>query len=171
MSGWHPGDGQVGNQRGITHMRASNNITKPGSLVMTQNPAGTRSRTLTQAHFKALRCYRHYCRMIPFLLKVYSMRDMTTEASAKQHLARHWRHGNKVRDPLVIDEMVLRWYEKMLNMKQQDVWGEYVHNLFCPNGKGQYARKQGYSFYEKQKYGDKTDFMKDFYSGGRKTLF
>ena len=171
MSGWHPTDRQSTDSKTITNLRSYNNMTQPGKLVSNMNPTGTPSRSITQAHFKALRCYRHYCRMIPFLLKTYSMREMTNEAQAKMHLARHWRRANKVRDPLMVDEMVTRWYEKMLNMKQQDIWGGYVYYLFCPSDKDQYIRREGYSYHEEVKYEGKTDFMKDFYTGGKKNLF
>eukprot|EP00343_Euplotes_focardii_P006255 CAMPEP_0205815732 /NCGR_PEP_ID=MMETSP0205-20121125/21655_1 /ASSEMBLY_ACC=CAM_ASM_000278 /TAXON_ID=36767 /ORGANISM="Euplotes focardii, Strain TN1" /LENGTH=55 /DNA_ID=CAMNT_0053102643 /DNA_START=351 /DNA_END=515 /DNA_ORIENTATION=+ len=53
-------------------------------------------------------------------------------------------------------------------MKNQDIWGGYVFYLFCPTGSSQYRRNGGYSFLEEDKYKGKSEFMKGFYTGGRK---
>ena len=45
---------------GAADKRASNNITRPGILIADLNPTGTPSRTVVQAHFKALRAYRKW---------------------------------------------------------------------------------------------------------------
>ncbi len=171
MSGWHLDDRSRMSKSINTSGNASNKITQPGHLMNNSNGSGMKSRTIAQAHFKALRCYRHWCRMVPWILKVYSMRENFNEAEAKKHLARHWRHANKVRDPQVVDEIVMRWYEKMGNIKQVDVWGGLVLDIFAPQGNEQYNKNEGYSFADEVKYGDKSEFIKDFYKGGRNTLY
>ncbi|CAI2382437.1 unnamed protein product [Moneuplotes crassus] len=171
MSGWHPSDRSTLSQRKITAVRAGNNITQPGTLGNYFNSTGTSSRTIAQAHFRALRCYRHYCRMVPWIIKIYSMNESFTEAEAKKNLARHWRHANKVRNPAVVDAMVSSWYERMQNIKQLDIWGGQVYDLLGPQSKEQYIKTEGYSFYDDAKYKGKSEFVKDFYKGGRKAMY
>ena len=79
MSGWHPSDRPKGSVNGSYVFRASNNITQPGTSLNDKNHTGTRSRTITQAHFKSLRCYRHWCRMMPWIIMIYSMAEHTNQ--------------------------------------------------------------------------------------------
>ena len=108
---------------------------------------------------------------MPFILMNYGLNSHTTEELAKLQLARHFRHANKVRDPAIVDEMVMRMYERLANISSQDVWGGFVAYIVSPHGLNQYLRNQGYSYLEDAKFGKKSNFMKDFYTGGKKNFW
>ena len=170
MSGWHHGE-KAYHHEGNTLRTVSNHYTIPNHNAIDQVAAGTRSRTIVQAHFKALRCYRVFWRFIPFIIHKFALRTKVSEEQAKLQLARHWRHANKVRDPVTIDDMVMRTYEKLGNIKQQDVWNNYVMYMICPQDKDQYSQNEGYSYHDEAKFGKKSEFMQNFYTGGRKNVY
>ena len=171
MSGWHLTD-RVPRPHGNNQYRQGfNNITNVGALPSDMNPTGTPSRTLTQAHMRGLRFYRQFCRMVPFIVHSYALRAHCTEESAKLHLARYWRNNKKVRDPATVDFLITEMHEKLLNILQQDVWGGHVVSLLCYKSDHHIMRNEGYSYLEEAKYGKKSDFMKNFYTGGGKNAF
>ena len=169
MSGWHQIDKRV--IKTSFGMPMANNITAPGCEISDQVPKSFGSRNLTQAHFLSLKCYRDFCRLVPYIIHSYALRAHVTEQQAMLHLARHWRMNNKMRNTTDIDEVIARTYEKILNIKQQDIWGGYVTYMLCPKGHKHYMNTTGYSYYEEAKYGKKSNFLENFYTGGRKNIF
>ena len=72
---------------------------------------------MVEAHFKSLRCFRKWCRMMPFIIHHYALRRVNTIEGAKLQLATNWRQGNKVRDPEIVDEFCKQQYEKLYNIQ------------------------------------------------------
>ena len=162
---WDKGDQEHFEHGHTSSAIYSNNITKPGQFMNDMNPSGIKSRTLPQAHFKSLRCYRKFCRMMPFIINSYSLRTVVSAENAKLQLGRHWRHNNKVRSPLNIDHQVNYMYEILGNIEQQDVFSHVIIYLIAPQVYRGYSGRHGFSFLDEKRYGNKTTFMKNFYTG------
>ena len=116
MSGWKGLDAHMAEDYG-DDFPAVNNITIRGQLPSDQVPAPLRSNSVTQAHFKSLRCFRKWCRCMPFIVHWNGMRRFATPEVAKLNLARHWRHGNKVRSADAIDLFTKYGYERLYNIQ------------------------------------------------------
>ena len=65
-----------------------------------------------------------------------------------------------------VDMLVTKWYERLGNIQQQDVWGGYVTGLIVPHHNHNHPNNKGYSYMEEAKYGKKSQFMQDFYTRG-----
>ena len=89
-------------------------------------PAPTRSRSVTEAHFKSMRLFRKYCRYMPFLIGLNGMQRYTTPETAKLQVAAYWRTQNKVRCITDIDSFTRAGYERLYNMQNGDVWGGVI---------------------------------------------
>ena len=96
---------------------------------------------------------------------------ITNNEDAKLQLARHWRHANRLRSPQVVDELVTRMYERLINIQQQDVWGGHVAYLLSPHGYKQYCKNHGFSYLNEAKYGQKSKFMEKFYEGDKQNVW
>ena len=130
MSGWHTADKGWELEGG--EFPAVNIITGPGSLPSDKIPSPKRSRNVVEAHFKSLRCFRRWCRYMPFVVHKYGMRAQVTPEQAKLNLAILFRQQNKVRDVEVIDESVTKMYERLYNIQNGDVWGGAVLDFIAP---------------------------------------
>ena len=131
-----------------------------------------KSRSITEAHFKSLRLFRKYCRYMPFLINLTGSRKFTNPEQAKLQLARHWRQQCKVRDPAQLDMFVSKGYERLYNVQNGDIWGSILlDQISSPSHHQTITANKGYSFMDDVKYENKSDFLKDFYKGGKRVQF
>ncbi len=75
MSGWHVFDKMI---EADTEFPASNVITGGGALPSDKVPSPMRSRNMIEAHFKSLRCFRKWCRYMPFIIGSAGFRKAVT---------------------------------------------------------------------------------------------
>ena len=109
--------------------------------------------------------------MLPYIVHSFGFRSLTSVEDAKLQLAKHWRYNDKVRTPAQIDELVCNMYERLGNIVQQDAWGGAVAYMIAPPDKRNRIRNQGYSYIQEAKYGKKSSFMNDFYTGKNKNVY
>ena len=124
-----------------------------------------------EAHFKSVRMFRRYCRYMPFLVNYMGFRKYATPEQAKLQLARYWRQHNKVRDPWQIDCFVARAADRMYNVQNGDIWGGVLLDQIMPVRQGVNAGNEGFSYHDEVKYEKKSDFLKDFYKGGKRVQY
>ena len=109
---------------------------------------------------------------MPFLLGVTGGRRVTTPEMAKLQVARHWRTMDKCRDPQQVDQFVAAGYERLYNTQNGDIWGSILFDQISNTSHhdGIQANK-GYSYMEDVKFDQKSDFLKDFYKGGKRVQY
>ncbi len=88
MSGWHVMDSIL--EEG-SEFPSTNIITGPGMVPSHKIPAPTPSRNIVEAHFKSLRCFRKWCRYMPFVIHKAGFRGVATPEEAKLQLAMLFR--------------------------------------------------------------------------------
>ena len=131
-----------------------------------------RSRSFPEAHFKSVRLFRRYCRYMPFLVNLGGLRKYNNPEMAKLQLARYWRQHNKVRDPWAIDCFVARGYDRLYNVQNGDIWGSILLDQIAPVRQGgPVVGNEGFSTLDDVKYENKSDFLKDFYKGGKRVQY
>ena len=130
-----------------------------------------KSRSFPEAHFKSVRLFRRYCRMMPFVVHLNGTRRYATPDQAKLQLAKYWRSHNKVRDPWTIDIFVARGYERLYNIHNGDIWGGILLDQIAPVRQGTNAGNEGFSYHDDVKFEGKSSFLKDFYKGGKKVPY
>lgn len=108
---------------------------------------------------------------MPFLINFAGIRKYSNPEQAKLQLARYWRQHNKVRDPWVIDCFVARGYDRLYNVQNGDIWGPILFDQICPIRQGTNAGNEGFSYDEEVKFANKSDFLKDFYKGGKRIQY
>ena len=124
-----------------------------------------------EAHFKSVRCFRRYCRYMPFIVNFMGTRKYATPEMSKLHLAKYWRNHNKVREPFVIDQFTARGYDRLYNIQNGDIWGGILLDQIAPVRQSTNAGNEGFSYHEDVKYENKSDFLKDFYKGGKRVTY
>ena len=124
-----------------------------------------------EAHFKSVRLFRKYCRYMPFLINLMGFRKYNNPEQAKLQLARYWRQQNKVRDPWQIDCFVARGYERLYNVQNGDIWGGMLLDQIAPVKQGNNAGNEGFSYHDEVKFANKSNFLKDFYKGGKRVTY
>ena len=129
MSGWHQGDKVSISGPEFT---ATNIQTVGGRYGSDRIGSGIQSKNIVEAHFKSLRCFRRWCRFMPFIMFSNGVQKYTTPEQAKMQLAILWRQNGKMRDPDEIDDTVRHMYEKLYNIHQGDVWGDYILEMIAP---------------------------------------
>ena len=90
------------------------------------------SKRLVDAHFKALRCFRKWCRMTPFIIDYYGFRKYTNPDKAKLQLRAYWLRMNKTRDITAIDHFVSNQYQALYQIQNGDTWGAHVLDFLAP---------------------------------------
>ena len=105
---------------------------------------------------------------MPFVVNYTGYRRFASPEQAKLNLANHWRQHNKVRSCESIDMFTRTGYERLYNIQQGDVWGGYILDQIAPVSRDHIDNSDGYSTLEEAKHGDKSDFLKSFYGGGKK---
>lgn len=121
------------------------------------------SNTLEEAHIKALRLYRRFCRLVPFIIRNNWLQYKTTPALAKQQLALQFRIYARTTDIEEIDTAIAEGYEQMLNMEQVYVEPAGCFIELAPKER---HRDTGYSFFDQRfaKNNKKASgFLTDFY--------
>ena len=107
---------------------------------------------------------------MPFILGINGYRRYTNAEQGKLQLAKYYRQHNKVRSACQIDAFVQRNNERLYNIQQGDVWGTWILDQIAPTGRGMAQRDIGFSYHDEVKYEGKSDFLKDFYKGGRQRV-
>ena len=74
---------------------------------------------------------------------------------------------NKVRDPYALDVFVAKGNERLYNVQNGDIWGGILLDQIMPVRQGTNAGNEGFSTLDEVKYEGKSDFLKDFYKGGK----
>ena len=105
---------------------------------------------------------------MPFVVNYTGYRRYASPEQAKLNLANHWRANSKVRDTSSIDMFTRYGYERLYNIQQGDVWGGYILDSIAPVERDHIDSGDGFSTMDEMKYGKKSDFLKNFYTGGKK---
>ena len=72
------------------------------------------------------------------------------------------------RSPEDIDNYVRSASERLYNIQNGDIWGGMILDMIAPMGRGTVQRNRGFSYHEEVKFEGKSNFLKDFYEGGKK---
>ena len=112
-----------------------------------------------------MRCFRRWCRFLPYVIYKNGLQTHTTPEQAKLQLAATWRQFDKMRDPIEVDMMVMHWYEFMYNIHNQDIWHTAITDIIAPSGRGLPTMYQGFSTLDQDKMEGKSDFMDEFING------
>lgn len=121
------------------------------------------SKTLQEAHRSALRLYRRFCRLVPFLLRNNFLTYKTTPALAKQQLATQFRPYARSTNLVEIDLAIAEGYEQMLTMEQIYVEPAGCFLELAPKER---HRDTGYSFFDQRFNKDNkkaSGFLTSFY--------
>ena len=105
---------------------------------------------------------------MPFVVNFTGYRRYANPETAKLNLANHWRANSKVRDVSSIDLFTRYGYERLYNIQQGDVWGGYILDSIAPVDRDSIDQGDGFSTLDEMKYGKKSPFLKNFYTGGKK---
>ena len=105
---------------------------------------------------------------MPFIVNFTGYRRYANPDAAKVNLANHWRANNKVRNAAAIDNFVYMGYERLYNIQNGDIWGGYILDSIAPVSRDHIDGGDGFSTLDEQKFGDKSNFLKEFYKGGSK---
>jgi len=108
---------------------------------------------------------------MPFIVNLNGLRKYSSPEQSKLHLARYWRMHNKTRDPWEIDCFVGRGNDRLYNIQNGDIWGGLLMDQYAPVRQGTNAGNEGFSYHEEVKYEGKSDFLKDFYKGGKRVQY
>ena len=71
-----------------------------------------------------------------------------------------------MRDVEAIDNFVAGGNERLYNVQQGDVWGSIILDQIAPVGRGMVQGNEGFSYRNEVVYANKSNFLKDFYTGG-----
>ena len=123
------------------------------------------SRNLAEARLKTLRFYTRFCRLVPFLIRIYGMQQKTTAYEAKKNVAEFLREKRHLRNPSEIDFYVQKAYDALHDCEWKYSDYEHWQRWFMP--RSHHFRDRGYSYLEDQKYGKRSTFLKGFYIGNR----
>eukprot|EP00330_Aristerostoma_sp_ATCC50986_P009853 CAMPEP_0114589142 /NCGR_PEP_ID=MMETSP0125-20121206/11670_1 /TAXON_ID=485358 ORGANISM="Aristerostoma sp., Strain ATCC 50986" /NCGR_SAMPLE_ID=MMETSP0125 /ASSEMBLY_ACC=CAM_ASM_000245 /LENGTH=156 /DNA_ID=CAMNT_0001785893 /DNA_START=90 /DNA_END=560 /DNA_ORIENTATION=+ len=140
-----------------------NNITIRGGDIPEGLPTTKRSKNLVEASQKTLRLFRKSCRLMPFILRIHDLQPKVTSVQAQLNLAECFREHSHLRDPSIIDDLVFRGYEKLIEAEQLFTFPTYLHQFICQDNK--LHSDKGYSYLEEKKYKGKSKFLKNFYKG------
>ena len=108
---------------------------------------------------------------MPYVVHLNGTRKYASPDQAKLQLAKYWRQHNKVRDPWTIDIFVARGYERLYNIHNGDIWGGTLLDQIAPVRQGTNAGNEGFSYHDDVKFEGKSDFLKDFYKGGKRVPY
>ena len=108
---------------------------------------------------------------MPFVINLNGLRRYSTPEQSKLQLARYWRQHNKVRDPWVIDQFVARGSERLYNVQNGDIWGGLLLDQIATVRQGTNPGNEGFSYHDEVKYENKSNFLKDFYKGGKRVQY
>ena len=147
---------------------ASNIITGPGMLPADKIPVSRGSRNMVEAHFKTLRCFRKWCRYMPFVIHKAGFRVHASPEEAKLQLALLFRQNKHIRDPVQVDIATLKMYERLYNIQNGDVWGSWIMDFVAPHSDKVIKNGTGFSTLDEDKYGGKSEFLEEFLEGDHK---
>ena len=105
---------------------------------------------------------------MPFVIGYQGLAKYTNPEMAKLQVAAHWRQHNMCRSPEDIDNYVRAASERLYNIQNGDIWGAMILDMIAPAGRNMVQRNRGFSYHEEVKFEGKSDFLKDFYEGGKK---
>ena len=108
---------------------------------------------------------------MPFVVNWTGYRRYANPEAAKLNLANHFRQMNKVRSIDQIDSFVSFGYIRLYSIQQGDVWGGYILDEFAPVAREHIHQGDGFTTLEEKKYGNKSKFLKNFYTGGQKPVY
>ena len=58
--------------------------------------------------------------------------------------------------------------ERLYNIQQGDVWGQYILDQIAPVSRDNIHNADGFSWMDEKKNEGKSEFLKEFYQGGKK---
>ena len=108
---------------------------------------------------------------MPFIINLAGVRRYNNPEMAKLQLARYWRQHSKVRDPWTIDCFVAKGYERLYNVQNGDIWGPQLLDQIASVRQGTVVGNEGFSYHDDVKFDKKSDFLKDFYKGGKRVQY
>ena len=144
----------------------ANNITTVRSdVLMRELPMVKPSRNMFEGRLKSLRLYTRICRLVPFIIRIYGYQKKVAPAAMKFNIANFFREKAHLRRPEDIDHAVDRGYVHLHEAEQHysdtHMFDVIIQPYTQPDG------RYGYSYLTEKQYGDRSTFLKDFYTGNR----
>ena len=68
---------------------------------------------------------------MPFILRIHDLQPKVTSVQAQLNLAECFREHSHLRDPSIIDDLVFRGYEKLIEAEQLFTFPTYLHQFIC----------------------------------------
>ena len=147
------------------NIKANNITTVRSDALMSNHPSVRPSRTLAEARLKVFRVYTRFCRLVPFLIRIYGYNRLISPYQFKENVASAFRENSHLRRADAIDYKVNRAYSALHDMEQH--YGDTHHFDIYVKPWTQADGRYGFSYLQEKQYGNRSGFLKDFYKGNR----
>ncbi len=138
----------------------NNNITIRPADIIEDMPAIKPSETLLEARMKTKRLYKRFCRLSPFLLRIYEMNHKIEPEIANRNFANKIKFLQNIKDKTLIDKYVSQLYVVLYEATY--VHGENYHFANLCVGYHYRDESSGENIYQQKKQ-TKSKFLGNFY--------
>eukprot|EP00744_Colponema_vietnamica_P004193 GILI01006297.1.p2 GENE.GILI01006297.1~~GILI01006297.1.p2 ORF type:complete len:165 (-),score=28.79 GILI01006297.1:97-591(-) len=120
------------------------------------------SDTLAEAHGRVLNLYRVICRKVPTVIERFGLGTVTNATYARRAIADRFRANAHVRDPRVIDMLVIKGQSDLAEAMAMFMTKHHIMSYCCPQGLGTFSSDATKAAFDKVWQGNRSDFLHKF---------
>lgn len=111
---------------------SNNNITIRSSQIIEAIPTVHPSKTLFEARQKTKRLYKRFCRLCPFMLKLWDLQNKITPEIANRNFANRIKFLDNIVDKEIVDLYLNKFYVQLHETEHLHGEAYHLRNLIYP---------------------------------------